>query len=383
MIRTVGLLNKPVLVLSMLFTLFAALLFPSQTSATPGQITVNGYTSTSASMSMDSFYPDSDLFPGGRKVTATFDNYAFRFSSGSSGIMVAIKSLATGNVIASPANISSGNTYDIQLDGTYEIHTFPVGYPAPSSWNLQINAQSPGLVDIGSPSPNAYLLKGSTHTIVAFVTGSPTSVTATAVNGSGDTTTLGTLSNITGTRYELTHTFNTHFPVGSGSAMTMPKLRITATYGGATVSKEITFYVTYETRSFYENADATWYYNTPYDHSFLGPANNEQMCYEYIVNQWSVVEPLQPDSYIIDFMLRQGIYSGRAGTVFTSYSMTPAPYPDAIYYGGFHFAKVTAWDASGNPTQIQSKWGPYEYIKSGKANAFPSLYGTPRIYFWD
>jgi len=55
------------------------------------------------------------------------------------------------------------------------------------------------------------------------------------------------------------------------------------------------------------------------------------------------------------------------------------PYADATYYQGFHFAKVTKWDSSGNPIEILSKWGGYELIRSQSTSSLD--YGVPTMYF--
>ena len=370
--------------LSLLFIFAVAAVLAAPAHASPGNITINGYTyASSASLYLDSYYSTSNLFPSGRKFTALFHNYAYRFTSGYSGtIMLAIEDAVSHAVIASPSNIGNNAPYDIYLNGTYIIHTFPTSSPPPG-WGLQVSALSPGVISISSPYANAYLLKDSTHTLQAYITGSPTSVTASAIDGGGVTTSLGPLSYISGTKYERSQTFNQHFPVGAGSGVALPKLRITATFSTGTMYKEIPFYVTLQPQSWYQVSDSSWYYTSPYVNSFLGPANNSQMCYEYVIDIWSTPEPYQPDNHIIDFMLKQGPYSGRAGKVYHSYSYSAEPYPDAIYYTNFHFAKVVGWDSSGTPTDIRSKWGPQETIKTGSVSALTGYAGVPRIYFWD
>ena len=51
-------------------------------------------------------------------------------------------------------------------------------------------------------------------------------------------------------------------------------------------------------------------------------------------------------------------------------------------YNYSFFAKVVAWDASGIPTVICSKWGPGELIQSTDYNPFGgNTYGHPKRYY--
>ena len=86
-------------------------------------------------------------------------------------------------------------------------------------------------------------------------------------------------------------------------------------------------------------------------------------------------------------MEKSGNYCTRPGNTFVSSNLN---FCDIIYYSncnwGYgndgHFAKVLAWDVTGNPTIIQSKWGAAELIRSTGYNPFTgNIYGSAKKYY--
>lgn len=88
-------------------------------------------------------------------------------------------------------------------------------------------------------------------------------------------------------------------------------------------------------------------------------------------------------------MSKSGSYSSRGGDSFIPSTRNGC---DVIYYSDSnwgsgsdgHFAKVIAWDSSGNPTMISSKWGMCEIIESSSYDPFnggTNNYGSAKRYY--
>ncbi|WP_188888733.1 hypothetical protein [Paenibacillus radicis (ex Gao et al. 2016)] len=338
-----------------------------------------------------------------------FDKYRYKFrSSGSTTFYFAIAKITPefpDGQSMYEQQLSSFSSYSNYLDGDYYIYMYDFSGNT-SNLNLsqlEVSAVTPGEVRLYSPgsfsytsgyfagSGSSYLLRGSTHTIDAYVEGVPTSVVASVTTSTG-TTVLGNLSYVPGTigRYKLDYTFNEHYDTRNAQK---PTLKITATYpndirGASVVVASQPIYVTEMDYNYYQRNDSTWYYNSPTDNSFAGPATSAFTCYHFVADISDTSYTGSPqqgnDADIINFMKKQGAHASRPGISYSTASMTPIAFPDAIYYTNYHFAKVTNWDASGNPTEIVSKWGGLELIKSTSAAPFSNsiaTYGAPRIYF--
>ncbi|MBQ7223255.1 MAG: hypothetical protein IJS38_01640 [Erysipelotrichaceae bacterium] len=174
---------------------------------------------------------------------------------------------------------------------------------------------------------------------------------------------------------------------------------IQATKEGTTVRKKASGYLTGGNLSFYTNVDSTFYYNTPTDNSFLsvgtpayGEATPTYNCLAFSVsvnNEWMWPWNSNPTASELDaFMSKTGNYSSRNGDVLEySSSLNNC---DVIYYSNYalgngtdgHFAKVCAWNSSGTPTIVRSKWGNAEVIQSSSYNPFTgNSYGSPKRYY--
>lgn len=71
-----------------------------------------------------------------------------------------------------------------------------------------------------------------------------------------------------------------------------------------------------------------------------------------------------------------------SGKGFPTASSTVMSYTKVIYYGGGHFSKVIAWNTSGTPTKVMSKWGGTELIESNGYNTFANgMYGSATRFF--
>ncbi|MFC5530583.1 hypothetical protein [Cohnella yongneupensis] len=347
------------------------------------------------------------------RIKMHFDKYRYNFrSSGSTTFNFAIAKISAqypDGVTMYEQQLNSYSSYNNYLDGDYYIYMYDYSGTNTNlnASTLEVSAVSPGIVSLYGPgsfnyntqtnfnntyynSSSSYLLLGETYTIEAFVEGAPTSVVAT-ITTSGGTSTLGTLTyNSSLGRYTLPYTFNTHYDSRSAQK---PTLKVTATYpnsikGVSTASDSKTIYVTEMNRAYYLQNDSTWYYNSPTDNSFIGGATNPFTCYSFVteISDASYTGSPQQGNFadIKAFMMKTGAYAGRPGIAYASSSETPIAFPDAIYYQGFHFARVRAWDASGNPTVIESKWGGLELIRSTNGAPFSAPgagYGVPRIWF--
>ncbi|MBO9610285.1 MAG: hypothetical protein J7639_30275 [Paenibacillaceae bacterium] len=379
-------MKKVKLVVWALMLVIGVLAVPASGFASPGNYTLDGSSYGSWWINETSSHSPYVFDSHERKFSGHFENYVFQFAANTNGsgstVLVAFQNPTTGAVVMSPSVISGSGGAKLFLNGDYNVIVWDAPH-ASTGYMLTVSAYAPGQVNVLAPT--SFLLKGNTYQIEASVSGTPTAVNAYAVDAGGTEYSIGALS-LSGGTYKRNYTFNTTYSSNNGA--TMPKLRVKATYAvGGTVSSDVSIYVTNQNAAYYSGMDSTWFYSSTWNNSFVGMANNDQMCYEYAVDQRTVSgEPYQIDQDVIDYMLKQnGSYhnwTGRAGTLFTSYSTTPIPYPDVIYFSGFHWAKVTQWDASGNPTELLSKWGPDEVIKSTSANAFSGgSYGSPRLYF--
>lgn len=175
---------------------------------------------------------------------------------------------------------------------------------------------------------------------------------------------------------------------------------VQATKNGITVDKKASGYITAWPQSNYYNIDSTFWYSSSTQNPFLGvgtPAPEVSSltynCLSYAVsidNSWQWPWNCNPTVSELDaYMSKSGNYSSRDGYAFTASSFNGC---DVIYYSDEnwgtgddgHFARVMAWDASGNPTIITSKWGPGEVIQSNSYcpfNSSTSSYGAPKRYY--
>ena len=146
---------------------------------------------------------------------------------------------------------------------------------------------------------------------------------------------------------------------------------------------EIDGYITSLNRERYMKMDKSWYYNSPYDHSFVDYGTNKYNCfaYGYDINDQSIYEMRIPESSynLKDFTQHIMEWQYRVGPAFTNVSDKELPNANLINYGyGSHYGKVVKWDANGKPLKVISKWGQAELIES---NAYDLVgYGSPT--FW-
>lgn len=143
-----------------------------------------------------------------------------------------------------------------------------------------------------------------------------------------------------------------------------------------------TYHVPYNTLSVYRDMDSQFLYQNPYYSDFLKPHTNEYNCAAYSVdvcNDWFNAGINQSDATA--FLTKTGVWSDRAGTVYSTCSSNS--YPKVVYYDGVHFAKVVSWNSNGTAKQLWSKWGGYERINStgSSADVFEGVYGNPVSYY--
>lgn len=189
--------------------------------------------------------------------------------------------------------------------------------------------------------------------------------------------------------------------VGSHGTWESRRFYVEATKSGTTVSTSASGYITAGQLSDYTTVDSTFYYNGLLDNSFtsVGTPNPSidsltYNCLAYAVGintnwewPWSSNPTMQQ---LDDYMAKSGSYASRSGDKFIA--QTSRQNCDVIYYSDNawgsgsdgHFAKVIAWDSSGYPTMISSKWGQMELIESTSYNPFTgssSPYGTAKRYY--
>lgn len=187
---------------------------------------------------------------------------------------------------------------------------------------------------------------------------------------------------------------------GSHSAWQTRGFCIEASKSGTTVTKNASGYITGMTYSDYAGVDSTfWYTNktsNPFDGVGTPDPNIDSLtynCLSYAVSvntswQWPwSTNPTQ--TQLDDYMAKNGSYASRPGDTFVPLSSRVGCdviyYSDAAWGSGYdgHFARVFAWDASGNPTMIASKWGSAEIIESSSYNPFSggTIYGDAKRYY--
>lgn len=143
--------------------------------------------------------------------------------------------------------------------------------------------------------------------------------------------------------------------------------------------------------SYFTTRDTSFYYYTSDYNSFVDSATGlvtDQICsyncLSYVLGEsgWNINSNFYNTSTVIQAMTQKGYYS-------YPYSNHTRPQIVAYVNDGSitHFARVTAWDSSNNPTQIVSKWGQLELIHSNGVNPFNSYtgsdsYGHAAFYFY-
>ncbi|MGL5150111.1 MAG: DUF7689 domain-containing protein [Clostridium sp.] len=147
---------------------------------------------------------------------------------------------------------------------------------------------------------------------------------------------------------------------------------------------KIDAYFTYYDRTSYKAMDTSWYYNSPFNHSFKGYGTNQYNCMAYglgVTDQW--MWPWSPAATGIPFEVvsyyfgKKYGHANRPGYKFTEFSETVMPYTEVIYYEG-HVAVVTEWDKNGMPTKLISKWGGLELIESSYEGLI--RWGEPLVF---
>lgn len=146
--------------------------------------------------------------------------------------------------------------------------------------------------------------------------------------------------------------------------------------------------------------DSTFEYTTPTSNSFqgVGTPNPSVDSLTYNCLAYAVMDDMSwhwpwngnPTKAQLDaYMEKSGSYANRSGVSLTPVSSIKGC--DVIYYSDEnwgtgtdgHFAKVVAWDASGYPTMVISKWGMCELIESSSADPFSSgsVYGSAKRFY--
>lgn len=213
-------------------------------------------------------------------------------------------------------------------------------------------------------------------------------------------TRIGSSFNYNGSSYPSISTWVPGKKPGSHSGWVTRSFYVEVTKDGTTVAKKADGYITYNVRSSYTANDSTFWYNTSTSNSFYGVGTptpdsgfTTYNCLAYAVSvntswlwPWGMYNPTLQQ--LDDYMAKSGNYSSRPGYSFTSSTLNGC---DVIYYsnqnwgsyhGDGHFAKVVAWNASGTPTMIMSKWGCGEIIESTQYNPFTgNSYGAPKRYY--
>jgi len=260
-------------------------------------------------------------------------------------------------------------------------------------------------VTIDSPGANTYYLVGTSVYIEAYVSGTPTSVTAqylcrTAYNNNTPyALSLGSLTEEGSSNYySMTFTVTSAcWPSLANYAPNLsvitPQIQVTAIDGTGTtkVSTNVTFCC--GNQSTYSNIDSTFntsYYNqyvNPFWGCYTGPtglSGEPQASWTY--NCMAYALGLTSGGWLWPWS-GNPTYAQVSSTMSTNYgythcSQTTFSGAQVFYYSGGHFSKVTVWDVNGLPSQIESKWGGSELLSSLNANPFTSgPYGSAIGYF--
>lgn len=179
----------------------------------------------------------------------------------------------------------------------------------------------------------------------------------------------------------------------------MPKLKVAGTNTSGTGYSEINTYISHGNILYYRQGDTNFYYNTPEDNLFIDVATGSYPvahntagtynCLAYSVDilnmwQWPTSWGSDPNaisiSTIADYMkdtYREGANYFNATTTYTAFTTK------VIYYSGGHFAKVVAYDSTGKPSKVRSKWSCDEVIESRSFDPFTAAtYGAPKYFFY-
>jgi hypothetical protein len=172
-----------------------------------------------------------------------------------------------------------------------------------------------------------------------------------------------------------------------------------ASNSAGSTSRSIKSYVTFNSLSGYRSVDSNFWYSSPTSSNFAGVATGYAAaahgttgtynCLAYAVDvktSWQWPWSYNPNyNEVVNYMKKSGSFSSRPGTKYSTASQSRMVGAKAIAYGNsgqiLHFAKVTAWDSSGYPSKVGSKWGCSELINSARYAPFTSVYGSPLGYF--
>jgi len=277
------------------------------------------------------------------------------------------------------------------------------------STSIAVYALAP-TVSLTTPGPVGFYMLDEDLTIRATVNNSPSSVKL-----YWDNNEKKTLSLISGTTYGTTWKPSTFWPFyedrklgvytafGWGMAA---KLKVQATNSDGTGYSDHAGQVTLGPRSTYTGTDSTWYYTNDQNNSFVGVptswsaqphgTTNTYNCLAYVVGnetswqwptEWPSLTTTEGRNYLQAYMSKGSYngynYSSRPGSLtYANVRTTYQPWTTkVVHYAGGHFAKVVAYDSSGYPSILYSKFGAYELVKSTNKDCFSSgVYGNAYYY---
>ena len=186
---------------------------------------------------------------------------------------------------------------------------------------------------------------------------------------------------------------------GSHSGWRSRKILFSISSPTGTLEKSVYADIPAHTKDYYTRMDSTFFYSSPSSNSFVNvgtPSRLESIftynCLAYAVSvntRWEWPWNRNPTKSELDaYMKKTGSYSNRLGDKLVPTEDLSGC--DVIYYSNSnwgsgtdgHFARVVAWNASGTPTIVYSKWGSLEVIKSTKHDPFTGyIYGAPKRYY--
>jgi hypothetical protein len=259
---------------------------------------------------------------------------------------------------------------------------------------------APVITSVVSPAGNSYLLQSRSYTCSAYVSNAPTSVQILYRPPLAGRT----LTSAGGTLYRGTWTVaaNDYMPgTQSGTSWLLNDIIVAASNSAGSTQVRLKGFVTVADLASYRATDGNFSYVSPTSSSFAGPATgiapatydgqlNTYNCLAYAVDvttswQWPWPNTNPTYTQVAAYMNKSGVYAARPGTKYTVASQSRIIGAKAIAYGTSgdvkHFAKVVAWDASGYPSRVRSKWGYWELCNSANYAPFASVYGSPMGYF--
>lgn len=235
-------------------------------------------------------------------------------------------------------------------------------------------------ITIQSPANNQFFFSGSSCTTVCNITNSPTG-SVYVFYPESNSIASASLSLTSGTTYQgsftITNVLNGYSALinSSGQYIGFKQFEVAASNSSGSKSVYRNYAVTYYSQSYYSQEA---YVNSS---AFIYPRTSKYNCFAYAVGAYNAkYGPASTKSVLDDFFEKSGSYLNRAGYAYAG-ECAENQYPDAVYFSGYHAARVIGWSSDGKPYIMESKWGDLEALFTNGRSPFTGDYGTP-LYWW-